>query len=259
MADELPKRVIRVGDGFFNLRGSFKIAKLIDVGSQASLVERANGRCVLLDACSLTDEVASWLDRVTERGARLEAIVHLHPFHTLHVRALHQRYPNAALYGTARHVERAPELPWQSVKSTDAELGERFGPDLAFSVPRGVDLVTADPNVHFGSVLALHPASRTLHVDDTLICMRVPLLAKHVVRLHPTLGRVLQRRAGAVAEFRSWAEELVERARELDNLCAAHSTLLLASDLGDRSLAQRIQAALRAAEGTLGAHERLYG
>jgi len=261
--DRLPRDVVRVGEGFWNIRGSFKVAGVLDIGTHASLVERANGEFVLLDACAMSDPILEWLDACTEHGKRLKAVLHLHPFHTLHVRAIHRRYPDAKAYGTERHRSKAPEIPWQEVKTNDRELAELFGPDLDFSVPEGIELIPTDPNLHFGSVLAFHAASRTLHVDDTLLCVRLPwplrTLKSHLVRLHPTLGKVLQRRAGAASEFRRWGESLVARARGLDNLCAAHLAILRAQDLGDTTLATRIESALSAVERTLHAHELKYG
>ena len=47
----LPSNVIEVAEGFWNIRGSFKIAGLYDLGTHASLVRRASGKLVLLDAC----------------------------------------------------------------------------------------------------------------------------------------------------------------------------------------------------------------
>ena len=256
--DRLPRGVFRIGDGFWNIRGSFKVGGVLDIGTHASLVERANGELVLLDACGMSDAILEWLDARTERGKRLKAVLHLHPFHTVHVRALHRRYPDAMAYGTERHRSKAPEIPWQEVKTSDRELAELFAPDLDFSVPEGIELIPAEPNLHFGSVLAFHGPSRTLHVDDTLICVRLPwpLQKLHVVRFHPTLGKVLQRRAGAAAEFRRWGEALVAKAGGLDNLCAAHTAILREQET---PLATRIEKALRAVERTLRAHETKYG
>ncbi|HZO13171.1 MAG TPA: hypothetical protein VFB62_07925, partial [Polyangiaceae bacterium] len=61
------------------------------------------------------------------------------------------------------------------------------------------------------------------------------------------------------SEFRRWGESLVARARGLDNLCAAHLAILRAQDLGDTTLATRIESALSAVERTLHAHELKYG
>ena len=88
---------------------------------------------------------------------------------------MHERYPRAKLYGTARHVSRFPDLPWQKTRTEQRRLHTMFARDFEFSVPRGVDFISANENVHFASVLALHRASQTIHVDDTLMYSRLPL------------------------------------------------------------------------------------
>lgn len=257
----LPRHVIKVADGFWNIRGSFKIGGgLLDIGTHASLARRASGRFVLLDACAFSDAIQRWLEEKTRGGEALDAILHLHPFHTLHARAAHALFPRAKLYGTARHHETLADLPWQALRTEDPELHQHFAEDFDFSVPRGTELVSKDPNLHFGSVLAIHRASKTLHVDDTLIYMRLPwllrLFASDVTRLHPTLAKVLETRAGAAEEFRAWARELVERAKDIDNLCAAHSAVLLGRENKGASIVTRIEAAVQNAERILAEHER---
>ncbi|HKP59844.1 MAG TPA: hypothetical protein VJV78_24135 [Polyangiales bacterium] len=88
--------------------------------------------------------------------------MNLHPFHTLHVRAVAQQFPHARLYGTPRHKALAPELRWEPLHTDDAALHGLFADDFRFSVPRGVDLVPASDHLHFSSVLALHRATGTL-------------------------------------------------------------------------------------------------
>jgi hypothetical protein len=258
-----PRNVIEVADGFWNIRGSFMIGGVFDLGTHASLVRRASGKFVLLDACALPEATRKWIDGQTRGGADLEAILHLHPFHTLHVRAVHEIYPHAKLYGTARHVEKLQDLPWDALRTEGAALHEAFREDFDFSVPRGTDFISKNDKLHFASVLAFHRASKTLHVDDTLLYMRLPLLLRlfgsDVTRLHPTLDKVLEPRAGAAADFRAWARELVERTREVENLCAAHSTVLLGRHNEGASISERIEAAVRKVEGKLVAHERTYG
>lgn len=259
-ASGLPRRVIEVADGFWNLRGSFKIAGLVDIGTHCSLARRGGGGLVLLDACGLGDAAGRWLDEATGGGAALEAVLHLHPFHTVHVEAMHRRYPEARLHGTARHVEMFPELPWQPELTESAELQALYAEDFDFTVPRGVDFIAGDPKVHFASVLAIHRASKTLHVDDTLLFIRLPwllrLFGRELTRFHPTLAKVLEPRPGAAADFRAWARELIERAADLENLCAAHSAALLGRDNRGPSIAARIEAALARVEGKLAAHEK---
>ena len=46
--------MLRVADDFLNIRGSFKVGGLIDIGTQCSLVRRASGRFVFLDSYALS-------------------------------------------------------------------------------------------------------------------------------------------------------------------------------------------------------------
>jgi hypothetical protein len=252
-----------VDSDFWNIRGSYKVRGLVEIGTQASLVRCANGQYVFLDACALSPEVRQWVDDATNGGEEVAAVLHLHPFHTMHVQALREAYPKAKLYGTARHLKRQAELPWQEQRTETPELHQKFAGDFDFSVPRGVDFVPADPNLHFASVLAFHRASKTLHVDDTLVHFRMPRLIRPIKRdvtwFHPTLSKVLERRAGAVAEFRSWAAELIQRCQTVENLCAAHAAVLLGRDNSGEPIAERISAALQKVESKLDAHAREFG
>ena len=257
-------RIIQVADDFWNIRGSFKIGGVIDVGTHASLVRRACGKYVFLDAYTLGDEVAQQVRALTNDGRDVEAILNLHPFHTIHVRHMHEQFPHAKLYGTARHVSKRPELPWEASRTEDPELHAMFSEDCDFSVPRGVDFISSDENVHFSSVLAFHRSSKTIHVDDTLTYVRLPKAArlfgrKDLMIFHPTLAKALEKRAGAAAEFRKWAEELIERWRDAENLCAAHTATLTAAKNDGASLHARMSSALEKVGGTLEKHERKYG
>jgi hypothetical protein len=201
---------------------------------------------------------------LTRNGRDVEAIVNVHPFHTIHVRSMHQAFPNAMLYGTARHRARFPDLPWESVCSEDPALHAELADDFDFSVPRGVDFISADEKVHFSSVLVLHRSSETIHVDDTLIYVRFPPFMRLVglrdaMRFHPTLGRALQPRARAASDFRSWATELAGRWGHAKNLCAAHMATLTADQNQGPSIRDRILEALDKADRTLDEHEHTYG
>lgn len=258
-----PKDVVDVGNGFWNIRGSFKVGGLVDVRTHCSLVRLASGGFVFLDAYALTDEVRRWVDAQTEGGKKVEAILNVHPFHTVYVRKAHRMYPDAKLFGTVRHQRELDDLEWEAPRTESEELAEMFSADFDFSVPRGVELVPEDENLHFSSVLAFHRASRTLHVDDTLNYAPMPKLLhglkKGVLRFHPTLGKVLERRAGAAADFRAWAEELIARLDEVDNLCTAHVGNLLAADNDGASIAERVRKAYGKLDGTLSKHESRYG
>lgn len=259
----MSERLLPVSDSFWNIRGEFRIGGLVNIGTHASLVRRANGRFLLLDAYTLNDSLKAEVDALTDGGKAIEAILNLHPFHTVHVERAHRQFPGAKLYGTARHVDKFPELPWQPQHTESAECAALFADDLELSVPAGVDFIPANPNLHFSSVLAYHRESKTLHVDDTLVYAPIPgplgRLLPPVLAFHPTLALTLEKRAGAAGEFRQWAQQLSQRWEDAANLCAAHSASLLADDNRGEPVAARIAKALKQVDWILRRHERKHG
>lgn len=256
--------IVAVAKNFWNIRSSFKIAHLIDVGTHASLVKLKSGSFVLLDACTLSGKVKAKVDELTRNGADIAAIINVHPFHTVHVRKVHEQYPQARLYGTVRHVERFPDLPWEMEHTEDPRLHELFADDLEFSIPRGVEFISANENIHFSSVLVYHRSSQTLHVDDTLMLIQMPAVIRrfglqNYMGFHPTLAQALEKRAGAAREFRLWAEELAANWSDANNLCAAHNGILRAQSEQKASIHDRILKALQNASRTLATHKKRYG
>ena len=174
---------------------------------------------------------------------------------------MHRAFPQAKLYGTARHLENLPDLPWESLRCEDDGLAQRYADDFAFSVPRGVVLVSDDESVHFSSVLMLHRASGTLHVDDTFVYLRkgFPLnLLTFTGRLgfHPTLAKALEPRAGAADAFRDWAIGLGVDWADTRRIAAAHNAVL---ELDAKQLPDLIGAALGRVKPVLDAHREQYG
>lgn len=250
---EVADQVVDVGAGFWNVRGSQKIAGLVDVGTQMSLVRRASGRYLVLD-CYMPDAKArDRLLRLTDGGRAVDAILNLHPFHTLHVANVAALFPHAKLYGTERHRTRLPHLEWQTPSTESATLRDLFLDTLTFTVPRGVDFVCPDERQHFASVLAFHPASQTLHVDDTLTWLALPLIGG--LRFHPSLTKVLQRRPRAVADFRSWLVELRALFANVRSVCTAHMKALPPSD---DEWPERLENAIAKIEKRLDKHEQRF-
>lgn len=257
-------KIIQVADNFWNIRGSFKIAGLVDIGTQASLVKRKNGRFIFLDSYSFDVDTQAEIDELTQNRENVEAVLNVHPFHTVHVRKMHERYPDAKHYGTARHQKKFPDLQWQKLRCEDPELHARFSSNFDFSVPRGVDFISDDENLHFSSVLVYHRSSRSIHVDDTLMYIRLPVLMrffglKDAFNFHPTLSKVLEKREGAADDFQQWALQLADDWKDAENLCAAHTTALIGQRSGDGSIQNRILKALDKVQSTLKSHKNKYG
>ena len=258
------QKIIKISDDFWNIRGTFRVGGLLDIGTHASLVRMANGKFVFLDSYAFSGEVARDLNEMTGDGSNVEAVLNLHPFHTVHVEAMHRQYPQAKKYGTARHLSKFPKLPWQKLRTEDEALHARFADDFEFSVPQGVDFISDNENVHFSSVLAYHRASKSIHVDDTYMYAQLPLPLRligvdGVTRFHPTLAKALQPRAGAAREFRQWAEGLNADWGDARNLCTAHLATLAASKNSGVSIQERLQDALSGVKHTLTDHQKAFG
>jgi len=260
----MQEEIIEVSGGFWNIRGSFRIGGVVDIKTQASLVRLANGNFVFLDSCSLGDAAMARIDSILGSKGEIEAILNLHPFHTVHVETMHRNYPDARLYGTVRHHERFPDMPWEAERTEDSALHQLYADDFDFSIPAGVDFVSSNDNVHFSSVLVMHKASRTIHVDDTFMYLKLPRLlrlfgVKDSLAFHPTLSMALERRAGAADDFRAWARSLIEQWGNAENLCAAHTAALLGRENRGASIARRMKKALQRCEPRLRLHTRRYG
>ena len=257
----MSEQIQDLGQGFRTIRGSFKIAGMVDVGTQCSLVEMSNGEFVFLDSYTLPDEIRDEVYELTDNGRKVSAIINVHPFHTIHCEWMHRAFPQAKLYGTARHHRKWPDLPWQDATCEGTSFPGLFRQDFEFSQPAGCRLVCEDENVHFSSILVYHPASRTIHVDDTLSYLDAafPLsLLPMTGRLdfHPTLGKALEQRAGAADDFREWAYDIGVRWADARQIAAAHNSVV---ELEPESFPDRIGEALGRVKKTLDEHREKYG
>src|SRR5688500_11329783 len=77
-------RMHPLAEGFWTLRGIHRVGGLLAIGTQMSVARRPKGRLVLIDGIDLDATQRAGLMALTEDGALVDAIVHVHPFHTLH-------------------------------------------------------------------------------------------------------------------------------------------------------------------------------
>ena len=246
---------------FWNFRGSFKIARILDIGTHMSLVRRANGRFLVLDSYDLDGEDRARLLELTDNGRLVDAIINVHPFHTLHCPALVRALPDTRLIGTRRHLVQLPDLPWDQRVIEDVAVQAEFADDLAFSIPQGVDFISDDEKVHVASVLVRHRASGIVHVDDTINVFVPPTLLSAILpeprlRFHPMLSKALEQRRGAADDYAGWARDIARDWAGTTIVCAAHSTV---RELSHGGWQAEILAALNDVESTLAKHRAAHG
>ncbi len=167
----------------------------------------------MLDSYPLSGAIRDTVMDLTDGGRAVQAVLNLHPFHTLHCAATARDFPDAALFGSHRHRLRHPDLNWRSEPVESPEVQDMFADDLTFSLPPGIDICQPERTRPCRIVAGWHPASRMLHVDDTINLMPVPRLLRACspisrVFLHPNLPQALLPQAGAVRDFRDWLQGL---------------------------------------------------
>lgn len=186
------KYLNQLGPGFYNLRTPFKIyGGVLDLGNHMSFIRLKSGRFLAIDAVdplgsasegSGGDSLKAEIDRLTEGGRLIEAVVATHPFHTLGFAPFYNAYgdkgpiPNNAAaaggagggggikwYGTPRHVRRLSEvIPW-SGSVTDCGVMQLWESDGVFMrIPQGAEFNSPKPPTtnHFSNVFVFHQPSR---------------------------------------------------------------------------------------------------
>lgn len=227
MSDEIHD----LGAGFWNIRGSFRIGGVINIGTQCSLVKLSSGRFVFLDSYALTGDVRDEVMALTNNGKDVEAVLNVHPFHTVHCDQMAKDFPQATFYGSKRHPKKIPEVNWSDDLVESDAVAERY-PELKFSMSEGIHYIAPNEIIHAGSLLAYHPASQSLHVDDTFMSPPMKLLEAVLPELilHPTTKKALKNEPNAGAQYCDWATNLAHEWRDVRNFCAAHSYLVRFKD-----------------------------
>ncbi|MGP9688955.1 hypothetical protein ACT3TH_07330 [Psychrobacter sp. AOP22-C1-C5] len=216
-----------LGAGFWNIRGSFRIGGVINIGTQCSLVQLASGRFIFLDSYALTGDVRDEVMALTNNGQAVEAVLNVHPFHTIYCEEMAKDFPQATFYGSSRHHKKVPKVQWAN-DLVESEAVAQHYPELEFSVSKGIYYISPNEMIHAGSLLAYHPASKSLHVDDTFMSPPMKLLEAVLPELilHPTTKKALTDEPDAGKQYCDWATNLAHEWRDVRNFCAAHSYLV---------------------------------
>ena len=130
-----------------------------------------------------------------------------------------------------RHHKKIPEVRWADDLVESDAVAERYS-DLKFSMSEGIYYISPNEMIHAGSLLAYHPASKSLHVDDTFMSPPMKLLEAVLPELilHPTTKKALKDEPNAGEQYCDWATNLAHEWRDVRNFCAAHSYLVKFKD-----------------------------
>ena len=220
-------KIHKLGSGFWNIRGSFRIGGVLNIGTHCSLVKLNSGKFLFLDSYTLTGDVRDEVMTLTNNGQDVEAVLNVHPFHTVHCAQMAKDFPQATFYGSSRHHKKVPDVQWANDLVESGAVSERY-PELEFSMSEGVYYISPNEMIHAGSLLAYHPASKSLHVDDTFMSPPTKLLETILPELilHPTTKKALKDEPNAGKQYCDWAANLAHEWREVRNFCAAHSYLV---------------------------------
>jgi len=229
------KKLIEIGKGFWNIRGTFKILGLYDIQTQMSVLQLNSGNFVVVDCVQLTEEIKTELNQLTENGTKVDAFLAVHPFHTEHIKEFCQLYPTFQnYYGCPRHQRQNPAVNWKGLLN-DPAVQQKWEPEISLSIPAGSNFIDPKPEStnHFSSVLVYHKNSRTIHVDDTItyippdVGITGALLSltgwkSGYAAFHPAIkGAGLLPEIESPYHFRDWVKGLLAT-WDFDNICTAH-------------------------------------
>lgn len=220
---------LRTTDSHIQVRG------LVDIGNHMSIARLSSGRFLVIDAVDpkhMNGQLQEDIDRLTDGGRLIEAVVATHPFHTLGFLPFYRIYPDAAYIGTPRHLRTLPEIPWAGDIS-DSAVQQRWLPEVDIRIPQGVEFADPQPPSlnHFANAFVFHRESRTAHNDDCICYFSHPSLllsaasgARHdQLSFHSSMnGPGLLPTPEAPEQFRRWLEQLLTD-WDFDNLCTAHN------------------------------------
>jgi hypothetical protein len=126
-----------IGPGFWNVHARFRmLVEKIDIGTQMSIVQLSNGNFVVFNTVELDDHLRRQINKLTDNGDLIEGVIGTHPFHTRSFLDFYRAYPQAAYYGTPRHLRQIPQIPWLG-SLDESYVREKWEPDVEMRIPAG--------------------------------------------------------------------------------------------------------------------------
>lgn len=195
-----------------------------------SFIRLSTGKFLVLDCIDLSNAaVKQEVDTLTENGSLIEAVLGVHPFHTLFFPAFQKLYPSAAYYGTPRHLRNFKDMTWNGCLGDDKTRELWEGEGVLMRIPAGAEFeFPPAEDVHFSSVVVFHAPSKTIHVDDTFQYFHgagwlLRMLGKKDNLMEFwSLEKGLNHTTESPEQFREWVEHLVQE-WDFENMCAAHN------------------------------------
>ncbi|KAI8852922.1 hypothetical protein BC829DRAFT_383281 [Chytridium lagenaria] len=232
MLSATENKIKELAPGFFNLRASLpKLFGMLDVGTHMSFIRLQNGKILIVDTVELTPALKAEVDALTENGTLIDGVLGTHPYHTMYFTSFHKHYPNAKYYGSPRHLKLFPGIPWAG-DLNDEKVRSLWEPEVEMRIPDGAEFVHPLPERtnHFSNVFVYHKASKTVHVDDTILVfqqpgmlMRFAGISDGQLAFHPSLtGPGLYPTEEAPKQFKCWMEKMLHD-WDFENIVSAHT------------------------------------
>jgi hypothetical protein len=220
-----------VGDGFWNIKGSFKTA--CSLATQMSLIRLLSNNFIVVDAIDITPSIKEFIDKMTDNGSRIEAVLATHQSHLKFIEPFYKLYPRTKYYGTPLHL-RGILIPWDGslMNYSNLQLWEKEGLYLRF--PIGAEFVQSEASSLYSAVFVFHMPSATVHVNDTIVyfdkCgILMRLCGKRSGRMEfcPSLEKGLHHTASGPDMFRAFISDLIVD-WDFDNICTTtrHGNLI---------------------------------
>lgn len=223
-------RINDLGNGFYNIRGDFYYAGIINFGAHMSVIKLRTGKFVVIDTIAIDVALKVELDALTQNGQLIEAVIATHPFHTTYFPAFYKLYPQAKYYGTPRHLRLQPAIKWAGDVS-EGSVQRLYEPEIYQRIAEGSEFINPRDDNHFNNVFLYHPASKTLHCDDTFLFFNDPGclfgccggVKANNVYMHLALTTVgIKPGIEAPHAFKRWIFKMMDD-WDFDNLVVAHN------------------------------------
>jgi hypothetical protein len=194
----------------------------LDIGTQMAFIRLPSGKFLVVDTIDPTAEEKAEIDKLTNNGALIEAVIATHAFHTLFFPTFFKMYPNAEYYGTARHLKNQPTINWKGDIANNLSKWESDG--VYIRCPEGCDLLS---ETHFAGLFVFDKLSRTLFNDDTIMYFDNPsclikLTGLAEMQFHTELTNALYKTETGPIAFANFIRKILND-WDFDNICVAHS------------------------------------